>query len=80
MVAPLDDFQKQCRPVLHVFGENLQQIAIIVVVDQNVKLLINKSTVSCIMKPTKISWQTCKISRSSLTFTLLSFRFLRSVS
>lgn len=33
VVASLNDFQEQSRPILHVFSENLQQIAIIVVVD-----------------------------------------------
>jgi hypothetical protein len=33
MVASLDDFQEQSRPILHIFGEDLQQIAIIIVVD-----------------------------------------------
>lgn len=42
VVASLNDFQEQSGPILHVFSENLQQIAIIVVVDKDVKLLKNE--------------------------------------
>ena len=39
MVVPLDDLQEHSGPVLHGFGEDLQQVAIVVVVNQDLQLL-----------------------------------------
>uniref|UniRef100_A0A182LXF1 Uncharacterized protein n=1 Tax=Anopheles culicifacies TaxID=139723 RepID=A0A182LXF1_9DIPT len=39
MVVSLNHFNEQCRSVLHVLGEDLQQIPIFVVIDQNFQLL-----------------------------------------
>jgi hypothetical protein len=39
MVISLNDLDKKSGPVLHGPGKNLQQVAIIIVVDQNIVLL-----------------------------------------
>ena len=39
IVVALDDFQEQSRSVLHVLGEQLQQVPVVVEVDQNAQLL-----------------------------------------
>lgn len=36
---PLNDLDKERRPILHRLRENLQQIAVVVVVDENLQLL-----------------------------------------
>ena len=39
IVSALDDFQEQCRSVLHVLRKQLQQVTSVVKVDQNPQLL-----------------------------------------
>lgn len=39
VVVALDDLEEHRRPVLHVLGEDLQQVAVVVEVDQDVELL-----------------------------------------
>ena len=39
MVVSFDDLQKECGSVLHWLGEDLQQIAIVVEIHENVQLL-----------------------------------------
>ena len=39
MVVPLDDLQEERGSVLHGLGEDLEEVATIVVVNQNVQLL-----------------------------------------
>lgn len=39
MVAALDDFQEECGPVLHGLGEDLQEVAFLIVVYQDFQLL-----------------------------------------
>ena len=39
VVAPLNDLDEEGRPVLERLGENLQQIALLIMVDQDVQLL-----------------------------------------
>ena len=39
MIVALDNFQKYRRPILHRFGEYLQQVAILVVIHQDLQFL-----------------------------------------
>ena len=39
MVVSLDDLQKEGGAVLHGLGEDLQQVAVVIVVDQDVQVL-----------------------------------------
>ena len=39
VIMPLNNFQKQSRPVLHWFSKDLQQIPFVIKVQQNLKLL-----------------------------------------
>lgn len=39
VVVALDDLQEHRRPILHVLGEDLQQVAVVIEIDQNVELL-----------------------------------------
>lgn len=39
MIVPLNDLQEQRWPILHRLAEDLQQIAVLVVVDENFQLL-----------------------------------------
>lgn len=39
VVVALNDFQEDCRSVLHGFGENLQEVSFLVVVHQDFQLL-----------------------------------------
>ena len=39
MVVALDDFKEEGRSVLHRLGEDLQQVAVVVVVDEDVERL-----------------------------------------
>ena len=55
MVVPLDRLQEQSRPVLHYLGEDLKQVALVIIVDQNVQLLgdggagsMNRRRVRCV--------------------------------
>lgn len=36
MIPSLDNFYEQCRSVLGILGEDLQQVAVIIIVDQDV--------------------------------------------
>ena len=39
MVVPLNDLDKDCRPILEGLGEDLEQVTVIVVIDENPQLL-----------------------------------------
>ncbi len=39
MIVPLNDLQEQRWPILHRLAEDLQQVAVLVVVDENFQLL-----------------------------------------
>ena len=39
MVMSLNDLQEECRPVLHWLGEDLQQVAFVIKVHQDMQLL-----------------------------------------
>lgn len=39
VIVALDDFQEECGPVLHGLGEDLQEVAFLIVVYQDVQLL-----------------------------------------
>ena len=39
VVVPLDDLDEDGGPVLHWLGEDLQQVAVVVIVDQDLELL-----------------------------------------
>ena len=39
VVVALDDFQEECGPVLHRFTKDLQQVAVVIVIDQDLQFL-----------------------------------------
>lgn len=39
MIVSLDDFKEDGGSILHRFGENLQQVAVLVIIDQNLQFL-----------------------------------------
>jgi hypothetical protein len=39
MIISLDDLQEKCRAILHIFAEDLQQVAIVIKVYQDIKFL-----------------------------------------
>lgn len=45
MVVPLDNLQEQCGPVLHGFGEDLKEVALVVKINQDFQFLGKKRSV-----------------------------------
>ena len=47
MIVALDDLEKDCGAVLQRLGEDLQQVAVLVIIDENIQLLqINQAVIN----------------------------------